>query len=122
MANPAQINRGLLQRLRARAFVAANDVTNKRIAFVSIDAGSLPTIPKTVHSAFQKQAHATTYHSRTHTHAHTHSHTHTQLGMSGTVMKNRVVAALDQRFPGLYSHDNVGISGTHTYVSFLFSS
>lgn len=51
-------------------------------------------------------------------------------GMGSLVMTNRVVAELDKLFPGLYSLDNVAISGTHTHsgpsgflqeVMFLFS-
>merc|ERR1719397_1105165 len=39
MANPFQINSGLHQRLRSRAFVAFDQESNKSFAFVSIDAG-----------------------------------------------------------------------------------
>jgi len=39
MANPSQVGSGLHQRLRARTFVALDDATNKRFAFVSLDAG-----------------------------------------------------------------------------------
>ena len=39
MANPSQVGHGLHQRLRARAFVAANEETGARFAFVSVDTG-----------------------------------------------------------------------------------
>eukprot|EP00656_Telonema_subtile_P029225 TRINITY_DN32397_c0_g1_i1.p1 TRINITY_DN32397_c0_g1~~TRINITY_DN32397_c0_g1_i1.p1 ORF type:complete len:705 (+),score=179.41 TRINITY_DN32397_c0_g1_i1:182-2296(+) len=74
MANPKQINAGLHQRLRSRAFVALDTTTKKRFAFISLDSG-----------------------------------------MGGIVLKNRVVAALDKQFPGLYTDENVGLSGTHTH-------
>ena len=74
MANPKQINQGLHFRLFSRAFVAHDTATDKRVAFVSLDAG-----------------------------------------MGGAVVKNRVVAALQQLFPGIYTHENVCLSGTHTH-------
>lgn len=39
MANSAQKGAGLHQRLRSRAFVTLDSTTNKRFAFVSLDAG-----------------------------------------------------------------------------------
>lgn len=36
-------------------------------------------------------------------------------GMGSLVLNNRVMAQLKTRFPGLYTLDNVGISGTHTH-------
>jgi len=74
MANPKQVNAGVHQRLRSRAFVAYDEKTKKRFAFVSLDAG-----------------------------------------MGSVVMNNRVIEALDKRLPGMYTKDNVGISGTHTH-------
>jgi neutral ceramidase len=74
MANPSQVSAGLHQRLRARAFVAVDTVTDKRIAFVSTD-----------------------------------------VGMGGIVLNNRVMVELQKRAPGLYTHENVAISGTHTH-------
>lgn len=74
MANPSQKGAGLHQRLFSRAFVAHDNETSKRFAFVSLDAG-----------------------------------------MGGIVLKNRVLVQLEARFPGVYTHDNVAISGTHTH-------
>merc|ERR1712166_1367146 len=36
-------------------------------------------------------------------------------GVGSVVMNNRVIEALDKRLPGMYTKDNVGISGTHTH-------
>lgn len=36
-------------------------------------------------------------------------------GMGSLVLNNRVMEQLKTRFPGLYTFDNVGISGTHTH-------
>jgi len=74
MANPKQVNAGLHQRLRSRAFVAYDEKTKKRFAFVSLDAG-----------------------------------------MGSVILNNRVMEALDKKLPGLYTKQNVGISGTHTH-------
>ena len=74
MANPSQVGAGLHQRLRSRAFVALDEKTNKRFAFVSID-----------------------------------------VGMGSDNLNNKVLAALEKRLPGLYTAENVGISGTHTH-------
>jgi len=46
MANPAQINGGLHQRLRSRAFVAFDQESGKRFAFVSLDAGMIGDVLK----------------------------------------------------------------------------
>jgi len=37
------------------------------------------------------------------------------VGMGGFVVKNRVVSELDKLFPGVYTHENVCLSGTHTH-------
>ena len=74
MANPSQINEGLHFRLFSRALVAHDTVTDKRIAFASLD-----------------------------------------VGMGGYVVKSRVVTALQALFPGMYTHENVCLSGTHTH-------
>jgi len=74
MANPAQVNAGLHQRLWARTLAAHDPATGKRFALVSLDAG-----------------------------------------MGGIVLKNRVVKGLAERLPGLYTDENVAISGTHTH-------
>jgi len=36
-------------------------------------------------------------------------------GMGSEVLNNRVISELQKRFPGLYTAQNVGISGTHTH-------
>lgn len=46
MANPSQINEGLHQRLRSRAFVAYDQESGKRFAFVSLDSGMVGDILK----------------------------------------------------------------------------
>jgi len=74
MANPHQINAGLHQRLRSRAFIALDTESQKRFAFVSLDSG-----------------------------------------MGGIVLKNRVVAAVQKQLPGLYTDENIALSGTHTH-------
>lgn len=46
MANPKQVGAGLHQRLRSRAFVAFDNETQKRFAFVSLDSGMGGTVLK----------------------------------------------------------------------------
>jgi len=46
MANPSQINAGLHQRLRSRAFVAFDQESGKRFAFVSLDSGMVGDVLK----------------------------------------------------------------------------
>lgn len=71
-AVPGQRGTGIHQRLRARAFVIADE--NSRFAYVSVDGG-----------------------------------------MGSDLVKMRVVDSLNERLPGLYSTENVCISGTHTH-------
>ena len=71
-ALPGQRGTGIHQRLRARAFVIADN--DSRFAYVSIDGG-----------------------------------------MGSDLLNMRVIDALNERLPGMYTIDNVCISGTHTH-------
>lgn len=73
-AQAKQVGAGIHTRQHARAMVAVDTDTNKRFAFVSVDAG-----------------------------------------MGSTVVKRRVVEELAKKGLGIYTDENVAISGTHSH-------